>query len=154
MSRRKTRAEDIRNPEHYFNRMVALEHLRDEQDTAKYIKQFPSLEAMIESGNEGPGHNSVMLLAVNENGEEFDRYITHASMLGWLEVIDYETLYQAIYSLSYEDKLLLTFRQIRCRAIPTQAETALASCPAMIPSAHNDTPVLRLREFLGGVRVP
>ncbi len=110
MSRRKTRAEDIRNPEHYFNRMVALEHLRDEQDTAKYIKQFPSLEAMIESGNEGPGHNSVMLLAVNENGEEFDRYITHASMLGWFEVIDNETLYQAISSLSYEDKLLLTFR--------------------------------------------
>lgn len=44
--------------------------------------------------------------------------------------------------------------QVRCRAIPTQAKAALASCPAMIPSAYIDTSAMRLGEFLGGVRFP
>lgn len=36
MSRRRTKAEEIRNPEHYFNRYVACERKKEQEEDAEY----------------------------------------------------------------------------------------------------------------------
>lgn len=123
MSRRKTNPEDIRNPEHYFNRMVALEAERDRIADSEYQKRNASLEAMIEGGDEGPSKESAMLLAVNTDDSEYDRYIEASSFLGWIETIKNPTLYAAVKTLSTENQILLTYR---FKEGLTQEETAAA----------------------------
>ena len=36
MSRRRTKAEEIRNPEHYFNRYIACERKKEQEEDAEY----------------------------------------------------------------------------------------------------------------------
>ena len=109
MSRRKTKPEEIRYPEHYFNRMIALEVKREQVATAEYHAHCPSLEAMIEGGDEGPSRESLMLLATNTDGSEYDRYLESISFLGWIETIKNPTLYKAVQTLSMEDQHILTY---------------------------------------------
>lgn len=121
MSRRKTKPEEIRNPEHYFNRYIAMEVQHDLNADAEYHKRCASLEELLTGDGEHTSHASLMLMAVNENDELFDQYISDRSFLGWIEVIENQTLYAAIKSLSVEDQTLLTYRFKLCLS---QAQTA------------------------------
>ena len=121
MSRRKTKPEEIRNPEHYFNRYIAMEVQHDLNAEAEYHKRCASLEELLTGDGEHTSHASLMLMAVNENDELFDQYISDRSFLGWIEVIENQTLYAAIKSLSVEDQTLLTYRFKMCLS---QAQTA------------------------------
>lgn len=121
MSRRKTKPEEIRNPEHYFNRYIAMEVQHDLNADAEYHRRCASLEELLTGDGEHTSHASLMLIAVNENDELFDQYISDRSFLGWIEVIENQTLYAAIKSLSVEDQTLLTYRFKLC--LP-QAQTA------------------------------
>lgn len=47
MSRRKTKAENIQNPEHYFNRYIAKEVIHDTEETQAYKKHNNSFEAIL-----------------------------------------------------------------------------------------------------------
>ena len=38
MSRRRTKAEEIRNPEHYFNRYIACERKKEQEEDAEYAR--------------------------------------------------------------------------------------------------------------------
>lgn len=109
MSRRKTKPEEIRDPERYFNRMIALEVKREQVATTDYHAHCQSLEAMIEGGDEGPSRESLMLLATNIDGSEYDRYLESISSLGWIETIKNPTLYKAVQTLSLEDQHILTY---------------------------------------------
>ena len=122
MSRRKTNPEDIRDPEHYFNRMVALESKRERIADSMYQEVNASLEAMLEGGNEGPSKESAMLLAVNADDSEYDRYIEETSFLGWIEAFKNPTLYAAVQALSQEDQQLLTYRFKECLTVRETAE--------------------------------
>lgn len=121
MSRRKTKPEEIRNPEHYFNRYIAMEVQHDLNADAEYHRRCASLEELLTGDGEHTSHASLMLMAVNENDELFDQYISDRSFLGWIEVIENQTLYAAIKSLSVEDQTLLTYRFKLCLS---QAQTA------------------------------
>lgn len=123
MSRRKTNPEDIRDPEHYFNRMVALESKRDRIADSKYQEVNASLEAMLEGGDEGPSKESAMLLATNIDDSEYERYIEETSFLGWIESFKNPTLYAAVKTLSLEEQQLLTYR---FKEGLTQEQTAAA----------------------------
>ena len=122
MSRRKTKPEEIRNPEHYFNRYIAMEVQHDLIADAEYHKRCASLEELLTGDGEHTSHASLMLMAVNENDELFDQYISDRSFLGWIEVIENQTLYAAIKSLSVEDQTLLTYRFKMCLSQDLTAE--------------------------------
>ena len=47
MSRRKTKAEEIRNPEHYFNRYIARERKKEQEEDTEYYNLHESLDSMI-----------------------------------------------------------------------------------------------------------
>ena len=47
MSRRRTKAEDIRNPEHYFNRYIARERKKEQEEDTEYYNLHESLDSMI-----------------------------------------------------------------------------------------------------------
>lgn len=109
MSRRKTRTEEIRNKEHYFNSFISTEIRRDKKISENYQRRFPSLEEMIDY-NEHANATVAKLLAVNSDGELLERYIADASLFGWIDLIENQCLYTAISLLPYEDKLFLTLR--------------------------------------------
>ena len=48
MSRRRTKAEEIRNPEHYFNRYIACERKKEQEEDAEYYDLHESLDSMVE----------------------------------------------------------------------------------------------------------
>lgn len=122
MSRRKTKPEEIRNPEHYFNRMIALEVKREQIATADYQEHCQSLEAMLEGGDEGPCRESAMLLATNTDGSEYDRYVETSSFLGWIETFKNPTLYDAVKTLPLEDQQILTYLFKECLTVREIAE--------------------------------
>ena len=49
MSRRRTKAEEIRNPEHYFNRYVACERKKEQEEDAEYYNLHCSLDELLRS---------------------------------------------------------------------------------------------------------
>ena len=52
MSKRKTKAEDVKNPENYFNRYIALEIQKGKVKDKKYNELFCPLEIILSGGNE------------------------------------------------------------------------------------------------------
>ena len=53
MSRRRTKAEEIRNPEHYFNRYVACERKKEQKEDAEYYNLHCSLDELSEQAAAG-----------------------------------------------------------------------------------------------------
>ena len=53
MSRRRTKAEEIRNPEHYFNRYIACERKKEQEEDAEYYDLHESLDSMVERASTG-----------------------------------------------------------------------------------------------------
>ena len=120
MSRRKTKAEEIRNPEHYFNKYIAKEILKDREKEDEYYKMFDSLEELTESGKR-TSHENLMLVAVNVDGRELEAALCESTLFGWIDYIENPTLHKAIRILPDEDKFFLTLRFKDCL---TQKETA------------------------------
>ena len=57
MSRRRTKAEEIRNPEHYFNRYVACERKKEQEEDAEYYNLHCSLDELSEQAAAGFNHD-------------------------------------------------------------------------------------------------
>ena len=110
MSKRRTEPEDIRNPENYFNRFIALEVERDKEQQKAYYEMFDSLEEMLAGGSEGVSGETLMLVATNLHDDEFERFAESTYSLAWIEMIENPTLAEAVKALSHEDKWLLTLR--------------------------------------------
>lgn len=105
MSRRKLNPEEIRNPEHYFNRYIAKEVLKDQEKQAKYDDFFCSLEEKLE-----PDRDGQKLIAVNEYNHEMENQLAASSLLAWIDYIECPKLYHAICQMTEMEKRLLTFR--------------------------------------------
>lgn len=114
MSKRRTEPEDIRNPENYFNKFIALEIERDREQQKAYYEMFDSLEEMLAGGSEGVSGENLMLLATNLQSDEFERCVEDTYSLDWVEMIENPRLYAAVKSLSDKDKWLLTLRYKYC----------------------------------------
>ena len=53
MSRHKTRPEDIRNPDRYFKRLMAMEYWKEKKAAKRYHTMFTSLDELAEAEAEG-----------------------------------------------------------------------------------------------------
>jgi len=81
MPRPRTKAEDIKNPEHYFNKYIAMEVKHDQASQTEIEANEYSLEEKIES------KAFEYSIAVNKNGELFDDVLFQESAIGWIEQI-------------------------------------------------------------------
>ena len=112
MSRRKTKAEDIRNPERYFNRYMAKEAKKEQDTKNRYYSVFDSLDELLATNR--IGNESKKLLATNVDGEDFERLLSDTNLLAWIDLIENPTLYAAANRLSQKDKIFLTLRYKYC----------------------------------------
>ena len=114
MSKRRTRAEEIKQPENYFNRYIALEVRKDKEKDIKYYDSICSLEKKLAGEDLGVKVKNQYLLAVNLNDEEFEKYIVESKAFGWIEIIENQDLLVAISELPERDKFFLTLRYQYC----------------------------------------
>lgn len=114
MSKRRTKAEEIKRPENYFNRYIALEIRKDKEKDIKYYDSICSLEKKIAGEDLGAKSKNQLLLAVNLDDAEFEKYIVESNDFGWIEMIENEALLTAISKLSERDKIFLTLRYQYC----------------------------------------
>ena len=70
MSRRRTKAEEIRNPEHYFNRYVACERKKEQEEDAEYYNLHCSLDELSEQAAAGFNHDFAYFFSVNRENED------------------------------------------------------------------------------------
>ena len=102
MSRRKTRPEDIRNPEHYFNRYVALEVKHDQ------IRQgeIEDLEVSFEDHFEGD--TLTQDNAVNAYGDMDELSACADGSFAWIDYLDTPALFEAVSAFTDRQKQILT----------------------------------------------
>ncbi len=110
MSRRRTKAEEIRNPEHYFNRYIACERKREQAEDSKYYDLNESLESMIDRASTGYDRDTYHFFSVNLGNEEIEDALSKRSILGWIDQIENPLLHKAVSGLPMEKKILLTLR--------------------------------------------
>ena len=125
MSRRRTKPEEIRNKQHYFKRYVAKETKHDFLTQNDYHSKNVSYEELLESGNRVIKSERLLLLAVNENDEQFDKYMTEKSVESWLECIHNPRLHKALKQLTEIQKNILYLRYYH---LLSQRETAEILC--------------------------
>ena len=110
MSRRRTKAEEIRNPEHYFKRYIACERKREQDEDTEYYNLHESLDSMVERASAGYDHSSYRLFSVNLENEEIEDALAKRNLFGWIDQIENPQLHKAVSNLSTEKKTLLTLR--------------------------------------------
>lgn len=73
MTRRKTKPEEIRNPDHYFKKYIAMEIKHDQIETDEYHRMFLSTDAILEGGEDGVSRDRLLTLSINAKGELFEK---------------------------------------------------------------------------------
>ena len=145
MSRRKTKAEEIRNPEHYFNKYLAMEILKDREKEDEYYEMFDSLEELTESGKR-TSHENLMLVAVNVDNRDLEAALAASSQFAWIEMIKNPKLYKVISELSCQQKELLTYRY---HLSLSQVETArILGIAQQTVSRHEERIFKKIKKFL------
>ena len=110
MSRRKTKAEEIRNPEHYFKRYIACERKKEQEEDTEYYNLHESLDSMVERASARYDRSSYRLFSVNLENEEIEDALAKRNLFGWIDQIENPQLHKAVSNLSTEKKTLLTLR--------------------------------------------
>lgn len=109
MSRRKTQPEDIRNPEHYFNKYIAKEVLHDSGQAAHYHEKHHSLEAILLGEDPLVSRKKLLSLTFSEEGYLL-RDREYRSVKDWLADIENQALFHALSSLNSRQQLILLYR--------------------------------------------
>lgn len=81
MSRRRTKAEDIKNPEHYFNRYIAMEIRHDQEAQNAYDNMFASLDELLSGGENGISKTASTLLEANSGERDLEEMLCSTSLL-------------------------------------------------------------------------
>ena len=146
MSKRRTKPGDILHPENYFNRYVALEIRKEKEKNQKYYDSTCSLEKKLAGEAWGAKAKNQLLLAVNLDSEEFEKYIVESDDFGWIEMIENEALYAAVTQLSERDKIILTLRYQYCLS---QLETAKIMGFAQSTESWRESQIIKkIKKFL------
>ena len=114
MSRRKTESTDIQNPEHYFNRYVALEVKRSESEQSRFESKTVSLEELLSGGEEGLSREARRLLMDAGSTDRMEEGHIRRSFLAWIDYIENPELHKAIKELGNKEKVILTLRFHLC----------------------------------------
>lgn len=153
MSRRRTKAEDIKNPEHYFNRYVAMEIRHDQEAQSAYDNMFDSLDELLSGGENGLSKNASKLLEANSGERDLEEMLCNTSLLAWIDYIDNPRLYEGIRSLTKNQQIFVT---LRFRLCYTQEEIAgVYRITQQNASRREDRIIKKLKKFLlGGCEKP
>mgnify|MGYP001635898206 CR=1 FL=1 len=109
MSRRRTKPEEIRNPEHYFNRYIAKEVQHDEAETTAYQSIHKSFEAILLGEDPEISRRKLLRLTANEDEYQLRRH-EYRSVSDWLGDIENQDLYRALSKLNDCQQLILLYR--------------------------------------------
>ena len=148
MSRRKTKPEEIRNPEHYFKRYMAMEVLHDKEATTEYYEMFISMDEMLDQETKGVGRKKLLQIAVNEHGELFETENRCENVEDWLNKINNKSLHAALLKLTYKQQIIL-FLRYYCDT--SQREVAkLLGIKQQTVLKHEHQAIKKLKIFLLG----
>ena len=125
MSKRKTRAEDIRNPEHYFNRYIALEVKHDQIKQTEYEKQAVSLETEF-CEKDYPGYHSIGTCE-----DELEKSSCTDGGCDWIDHLDNHLLFEAVNCLTARQKKILTMFAMQEMTMQEIADELGVSQPAI-----------------------
>ena len=121
MSKHKTKPEDIRDPERYFNSFVATEVRRSTEATQDYYEMFDSLDQIIEDEFEGHRGQYTQALAVEDPCETLENLQRCETPSEWMDLMQSEALLKAFRRLSEEHQSILFLRFYK---LQTQKEIA------------------------------
>ena len=108
MSRHKTRPEDIRNPDRYFKRLMAMEYRKEKKAANRYHTMFASLDELAEAEAEGRIGIGKLLTADNIYAELVNEKCSSAT--DWINQINDSRLREALQKLSIYQKNLIFLR--------------------------------------------
>lgn len=117
MSKRKTKAHEIRNAERYFNRYIAMEVQKDKVRQKAYDDFFCSLDEKISE------HvlSVQQAMSFNQDGTDLETQLIAQGLLSWIDYIESPALFHAVRQFTEQQQLLLTYRFYFCLS---QRETA------------------------------
>ena len=121
MSRCRTKAEDIKNREHYFNRYIAMEVRHDQEEQDVYNNMFASLDELQEGGEKGLSQKACKMLAAGSEENNLEEMLCSTSLLSWIDYVENPKLYEGLRSLTTEQQIFVT---LRFRLCYTQDEIA------------------------------
>ena len=110
MSKHKTKPEEIRDPERYFNSFVATEARRSAEATQHYYNMFDSLDHIIEDELDGRRARYVMALAGEDQCVSLEDLQHCETPSEWMELMQSEALLKAFRRLSKEHQSILFLR--------------------------------------------
>lgn len=148
MSRRKTKPEEIRNPEHYFKKYIAMETKHDQQVTEDYRKLFVSMDAILEGGDEGISRDILLKLSINENGELFEETQNPKTATAWILQMQNRSLRRAMESLSAKQQEVLFIRYYQKKSQKAAADILGVSQQTV--SKHEKRAINLLKKILIG----
>ena len=150
MSRRKTKAENIKNPEHYFNSMIKKELERDKNKTAKYHTMFISYDEITDMDSIRMNRDILLQLAAKQ-GKEL--HSGEAPWLSWFESFENETLYLAVLRLTQRQQFIL-YRRFYLEYSQEQIG-AFLNIPQQAVSSKMRTAIKKIKKFfVGGCEKP
>lgn len=150
MSRRKTKAENIKNPEHYFNSMIKKELERDKNKTAKYHTMFISYDEITDMDSIRMNRDILLQLAAKQ-GKEL--HSGEAPWLSWFESFENETLYFAVLRLTQRQQFIL-YRRFYLEYSQEQIG-AFLNIPQQAVSSNMRTAIKKIKKyFVGGCEKP
>ena len=121
MSRHKTRPEDIRNPDRYFKRLMAMEYRKEKKAANRYHTMFASLDELAEAEAEGRKGISELLAVDDDIYAEFVNN-KYDSATDWINQINDSRLREALQKLSLYQRNLVFLRF--CKIDPAGAAVA------------------------------
>lgn len=105
MPKKKTKKEEILNPEHYFAKWLRQEKKHFETIEYERRNKEISLEAL-----EMTDREVSFFCSVNQKGELYAHVEGDFPEFEWMEEVNDFNLYQAIVDLPYDEKYMLTLR--------------------------------------------
>lgn len=109
MSRHKTRPEDIRNPDRYFKRLMAMEYRKEKKAAKRYHAMFASLDELVEAEAEGRKGVSERLAVDSDIYAELANK-KYKSATDWINQINDFRLREAMQKLSCYQRNLIFLR--------------------------------------------
>ena len=109
MSRHKTRPEDIRNPDRYYKRLMAMEYRKEKKAANRYHTMFASLDELAEAEAEGRKGISELLAVDDDIYAEFVNN-KYDSATDWINQINDSRLREALQKLSLYQRNLVSLR--------------------------------------------
>lgn len=110
MSKHKTKPEDIRDPNNYFNSFVATEVRRSKEATKDYYKMFDSLDQIVEDELDGHRGQYTRVLAGEDPSISLENLKCCKTPSEWMELMQSESLFKAFRRLSEEHQSILFLR--------------------------------------------